>query len=380
MSVKMEIPCEFDYDKHSRYRCRVTSTVINQRYNAKWFTGEHKYGKSNQDVEVLEFQGTIVHFLPNGLHYFFPKLKVLAVDVCGLKEIRSDDLYGLDKLEDLECTLNDLKSLPDDLFIHTRKLTRISFYGNNIEGMNSRILDPISEKSLELADFRLNSTANTIYRPGWKTSLKSIKELKLAIDSKYLPTVIRSTFDNYRKLWEEKDFCDFTVVVGDMELRIHKNVLAALSPAFATILETDEKVKALDRLNIEDASEAVVEEFFCCMYTARVKDASNAVELFRLACRYNETTLKLIFQEIIISNLNLENSVACLAIGNLYDSTEITEAAFAFLQKNYPREIVLESLKHKPERIQEIIEVVEKFKRMTQRYKRKIEKFNELQP
>jgi hypothetical protein len=67
---KMNVKCKF-YKKGNLYYCEVTSANITRRRLVKSFNGEHKPGKSNQDVKALVMTDLKVHHLPVGIYKIF---------------------------------------------------------------------------------------------------------------------------------------------------------------------------------------------------------------------------------------------------------------------------------------------------------------------
>lgn len=335
----MEICCDFR-TVSGLYICRVRKVKITQRREVKSFKKEYDDGKSNEDVEVLEFRSTTVNFLPSGLHKIFPQLKKLYVCDCSLKEIASQDLERLENLEGLWLVDNKLKSLPNDLLIHTKKLKWIKFDGNQLECMSSRLLEPIPDKQWNWIGLQKNARIDQFYGPSGLGSLESVEELKIAIDSSCLPPHIQlpanvvGIVNNYKKLWELKTFTDFTIVVGSKYFQVHKCVLAVQSSVFAKKLQNDKQVKATNKFVIEDFHEAIVEEFLRSLYTGEVKNRENALKLFSLACIFKVEELRSIYEKIIIQNVNKMNAAEVMEIGKIYNSNEIIEASWAEIEEN----------------------------------------------
>jgi hypothetical protein len=292
-----------------------------------------------------------------------------------LKEVASKDLFGLSSLQHLEMTNNDLKSLPDDLFTHTKKLKMICFDHNKLEFMSSRLLDLIPDAQWEGVSFEKNTKINAFYLPIEEKGLKSVKELKDLIDLSCSPhrnNPQGTTTNEFKKLWELRQFSDFKIVVGTKEVSVHKCVLAAQSPVFASMLENDEQVKATNKLEIKDCNEEAVEEFLRGLYTGEIENEENNLDLFSLACTFDVEVLKTAYEGIVIKTLNEDTALKALKLGTLYKSDKIIEVAASEVKKMLPGEIKLEALKRKPERIEEIVEVMDANKRL----KKLIEDFN----
>lgn len=362
----MEFQCDYKCDGHG-YVCTVTSMNITNRCKAKVFIGKHEEGKSNQDVTSLIFEDATVHYLPSGLHKSFPQLKELHVHQCGLKEISPSELIGLGELEVLSIRKNEVTSLPDDLFVHTRKLKSADFFGNKLECMSSRLFDPTHDEQWWFVDFRKNTKINAFFNFvsfGWFGSLRSLLELKAVIDSSCLPpptirlqplTTPKTTTNDSKKLWQLEDFFDFTIIAGSKRIQVHKCVLAVHSSVFASLFKNDAHVKASNLLEIKEFSDEVVEEFIRCLYAGRAETEDVALDIFHLACLYNVTDVKSAYEMIIIKNLDEDTVMEALAVGNVCKSGKVVDAAFHQIKKMFPNENLPDALKHQPKKVEEIV-------------------------
>ena len=86
-------------------------------------------------------------------------------------------------------------------------------------------------------------------------------------------------FDHLRELLERLDilrnndsFCDVTIAVKDKEFKAHRAVLAAASPFFLALLTSDmkERNEQLIKVDLEEATESVVEDTLKYLYTGNV--------------------------------------------------------------------------------------------------------------
>jgi BTB/POZ domain len=172
------------------------------------------------------------------------------------------------------------------------------------------------------------------------------------------------------------DFADFTIFAGSKEFRVHKRVLAAQSSVFANMLKNDEQVKATSKFEIEDFSKEVVKEFLRSFYTIDNARGEHALELFRLACKFKFEDLMKANKTLVIKNLDEHNAIDVLKLGNQQKSNEIIKAAFSHLKKVFPNEIKSDALKHKPERVEEIVKTVKRYKMTTADFIKSIEHLN----
>jgi BTB/POZ domain len=408
---EMQLRCTFENDLRSvfRYRCVVNKSNITQRCEIDEFVGQHIERRSNEDVEVLQFEMALVHYLPSGIQKHFPNLKRLEVHGCQLREMSSQDLEGLENLEELSLIWNNLKTLPDDLFINTRRLQHVDLLMNQTEYLSSRLLDPIPDHQWKVINLQNNKSIDAFYDPqnlkaGFldiEKSFYSVKKLKSFIDYSCIPpnpcvnTLFASTLslkespgtavqqvqspakasviiNNFKKVWELKELSDFTIVVGNKEIRVHKTVLAVQSPVFAGLFKTDQQIMASGKIKIKDCSEAVADEFFRAVYTGEVGNvaAGNVLNLLSLACTFKVEELRALYESIAINNLSEHNALEALKRGNLDKSEKLIDAAFNMIKKKYRSCIKADFLKNKPDQVEEIINAANAYKELVERLNR----------
>lgn len=358
---EVEVRCKF-YMERGFYTCFVSVPAMTERCHIKSFIGQHEMGKSNNDVKVLELKDAALQYIPSGLHNIFPKLMILYVFDCRLREIAQTDLLGLENLKGLAFSNNQLTLLPDDLLVNMKQLRLFSISKNPLGFVSSKLLDSIPDEQWMILKFQDNATIDVIYDPYHEEKgLKSVQKLKKHIDANCFPPQFQAfmksadTFSNYKKLWELKNYSDFIIIVGTKEFQIHKNVLAAQSPVFASMLENDELVTALNKLEIKNCSHSVVEAFLRYIYTGEVKITENFLDLFSVARTFNAKGLESILEKVVLGRLDINNAVSVLTIGNLQNNESIIEAAFKKIKENHPTAIKSDALKYKPERVEEIL-------------------------
>ncbi|XP_074634299.1 kelch-like protein 7 [Acropora palmata] len=108
-------------------------------------------------------------------------------------------------------------------------------------------------------------------------------------------------------------FCDVTVVVKDEEFQAHKLVLAAASPFFLSLLESQMKERTEDLIKIElqEATAPVMEEVLAYVYTGNVSLTTDNVHgLIATADYLLLPRLKTMAEDFLKRHLTVENSVS----------------------------------------------------------------------
>lgn len=138
--------------------------------------GDHLEDCTNEDVEAISFKDIKMHRFPRQLHRFFPNLRVLTINSCGLKSIAKLDLLGLKNLRQLTMNGNGIISIPGNLFDETPKVETLSFYGNKIEFIDSNIFNTLHD--LKYANFKMNVSIDACYkREGNGVSLRELMKI-----------------------------------------------------------------------------------------------------------------------------------------------------------------------------------------------------------
>ncbi|CRK97143.1 CLUMA_CG010540, isoform A [Clunio marinus] len=369
---KMEIECSYRMDYftpfHTKtYICDVSSAnIINPQQKIESFEGKHLPGKSKLEVGAIIFKDTIVKYFPVGLQKFFPNLKHLKIERCGLKEIYSSDMASLNKLTALIIERNHLKWLPEDLFVTMPKLSHISFNNNKLECLSPNMLTPIKE-IISVAAFNDNFNFDKSFGEDDDSGIESIEELMEHIENnsepykEYVERLFRkkysnSVFQGFAELWNSEKFSDFIIKVDSREFKVHKLVLACQSSVFSAMFENEMQENQLNEMKIEDFNVPAVYDFLRYLYKGEITNILNGMDLFALSMKYDVSTLKELSQKMILENINKSNAVEILHLGHLYCSEVLKRRAFQIIQTIFPNKTLTENLMNYPEIFQKFLQ------------------------
>jgi hypothetical protein len=351
------------------YTCFVTSASIkgpNTKIPA--VDGFHTLKeKSDDDVEAIWFEDSVVEYFPRDLHKIFPGLVALQIVNCGLKTISRNDLRGLRNLRTFDVRNNELKSLPNDLFTGMKNLKIIDFDGNKLEFVSSQLFKPIMNNGLTYVNFENNTNFDVFYEPRHSNTVTSLEELMRVIDKKRQKPIekVSSVKDNvetefaveftrgFKNLWTSGWLSDFVIKVGSKEFPVHRNVLSVYSSVFAEIFKKDEQSK---EMIIKDLSAEVVEDFLHFLYTGKVAENVNAIDLFAIAANFNVQRLNFICEKLVIESLDQENIVKVFNLAHKYKSDELKKSAFKEITKIFRGKKLPDDLMNDPEKFKKIIE------------------------
>lgn len=362
----MEINCNYkNYNYANKYSCIVTSTAITiPNTVVKAVIGNHCRGKSNDDVEAIRFENTIVEYFPRGLGAIFPNLRVLKISNCGLRRLSHDDLIGLQNLTTIYIGYNKIKSLPSDLFTDMKQLTSISFHGNKLEYLSSQLLKPIISNGLRYVNFRSNKKIDAVYYPDSGPGVVTLQELMNLIDTECTKPIEDDPDESVedeisarmKELWTTGMYSDFSIFAGPEEFRVHKNVLSVQSSIFAEIFQHGKQERQKNLMRIPNFSITSIGQFLAYFYIGIVPDNANCMELFALATKYNVQKLKKSCTEAILKNLNQSNAFDILIFGHSFSSEELKIKAFAVIKDMFGANQLDDEMINDPKRLKILME------------------------
>lgn len=232
---------------------------------------------------------------------------VLVVSSCALQGISRLDLNGLDRLEHIDLSFNNLKILPDDLFVGKLKLQEIKLNDNKIIRASSMVLEPLLNNGLKVVDFRRNPVIDEYFEEG---SNGSINTLLRSINCKCESLMVdKDHFKDFGKLYETGQFSDFVIQLEDREtlkthnFYVHKYVLITKSPVFEAMFSHPMRENLSGKSCIYGYRADVYDDFLYFLYNGVVKTADNASELKFLADFYDLPALRGICENIINDNI-----------------------------------------------------------------------------
>lgn len=379
----MNIKCEFkivDWPGfHNLYTCKITAASIKKSDDrtVQSFIGVHKDGKSDKDVKGIRFQYTSVECFPLGLNEIFPDVILMSIYECGLKEIKQNDLKGLEGLEAIYLRNNQLTSLPSNLFANMTKLKSVNFCGNKLEFLTSKLLEPIVNNGLTYVNFRGNKNIDMVFAQKDSKNLLTIERLMKNIDTNCnVPedeakdeheNDVHNTklIQGFKELWISGNFSDFKIIAGSTAFHVHKNVLSIYSSVFAAMFKKQNR--HMDKMNIEDISADAVKDFLRYLYTGEYPDERNVKDTFALAAKLEVNELKSVCERIICKNiLSDSNAYSFFMLGHAYASDKLKLGAFNQIKSMFPDADLTDDLMQEPENLKKIIELNE----LLQRFKK----------
>lgn len=110
---------------------------------------------------------------------------------------------------------------------------------------------------------------------------------------------------------------------------VHKNILAARSSVFDSLLQKPDK----QQLNISDLKWSVLEQLLHFIYSGRMDTLSmdSAIDLFEAGIRYSVPSLNWLCGKYMAENLSEDNVCRVLYLADLVTDSNLQEAAESFI-------------------------------------------------
>jgi hypothetical protein len=327
----------------------------------------HLENHTNSDVTYWDIRQSEMHYLPQNLSSMFPNLLGLYIDKVQLKEISKADLKGLTSLIALKIRNCDLQSLPSDLFVYVKNLTQIDFGRNKIKHIGKHLLAPLNLDNVKTIDLTKNSTIDAIFSIEDRNKLLkslSIQELIQTIADKcQKEREVEAVSQFARDLWSNKMMSDFNFTFNDgCSISVHKNLLAVQSPVFAAMFQTQMKESLTSECKIEDISYKTYVRFLEYLYTRKLPTATDcATELYSTAMKYQIQKLAKLLEKMILDDINGDNALEILKLGNSFDNGIMKICAFNEIKKSEIE--ISEDMIDSPNLIEELFAAKDRMKR-----------------
>jgi hypothetical protein len=324
----------------------------------------HLDNRTNSDVTYLGINESEMHYLPQNLSSTFPNLLGLGINKVQLKEISKNDLKGLTSLTHLIVTNCDLQSLPSDLFVYARKLTFIEFSNNMIKHIGKHLLAPLNLDNVNTIDLTDNPAISVIYKSIEK-SLSIQKLIQIIADKCQKEREIEPVSQFDRDLWSNKTMCDFNFTFNDgRSIPVYKCMLAVQSSVFATMFQTQMKESLTSECKIEDISYETFLQFLEYLYTRKMPTATDRItELYSTAMKYQVQKLAKLLEEMILDDINRDNALEILKLGNSFDNELMKICAFNEIKKRHVDIEFAEDMMNTPNLIEELFAAKDRMKR-----------------
>jgi len=207
------------------------------------------HAKGSIIVSMLTIQGQTFNYFPMGIEKIFKKLTGIMIGFSKLKRITQADLKPFTELRILLIYHNEIDILEKDLFKFNTKLTLMNFLANELQHIDSNVLEPLTQ--LTSVWFQLNTCISMA-----ATTPKKIQELRNKFaQSCQNPDVARKHAEAVGVAYEEET----TTNPYDRTTTDTTELVTAKPTEFVTAKPTDpnseDKILCKEKCNQTDHSE-----------------------------------------------------------------------------------------------------------------------------
>ncbi|KAJ8669896.1 hypothetical protein QAD02_001155 [Eretmocerus hayati] len=189
---------------------------------------------------------------------------------------------------------------------------------------------------IDLGEYAVNGNLPVLIKIYFDDGTKICGPISVAsVDTIIGPEQRLLDFDNFESLLTNGKYYDLTLVVGDKEFHVHKDILSLRSPVFSAMFEHDMQEKNKKILDIPDVEPEVMSEILRFIYAGKVESNKKLdVELLLAANKYGIQVLQDACEVAIAQNLNADNLNDVLTIVDLCVPNNLLEPVVSFMKSN----------------------------------------------
>lgn len=142
--------------------------------------------------------------------------------------------------------------------------------------------------------------------------------------------------DNLKEIYQKGKKTDFTLKVGDENIRAHRMILETRSPVFAAMLNHDTKENQTSEVCIEDLDKSAVESVLSYIYSGDIDDLTteNALSVYAAADKYDIKNMKEVCVKFIMHNLSAKWVCDVIKFADLYNEEGVGRRAREYFTEN----------------------------------------------
>ncbi|KAL7302121.1 hypothetical protein TKK_0005347 [Trichogramma kaykai] len=223
------------------------------------------------------------------------------------------------------------------------EIMNFDFTGSFLFMSNSKTPDYESEKSAriteDLSETFVFMKVSTFKQEISNYSFNGLIKIQFLIDAKPVKSDGKTLelFHGFPELhsttlYNQPDFSDVELIVGDKKFYAHKAILANHSPVFATMFKTDMKESKESIVKINDLSAEVVDCLLTWIYTNKVEFHHDIIYNLSYASeKYQITGLKKLCEITLEKSLTTKNWVEFISTADKYSMENLKKIIIAFI-------------------------------------------------
>lgn len=141
--------------------------------------------------------------------------------------------------------------------------------------------------------------------------------------------------DDIPNLWKKQLLTDVTLIAGEEEFQAHKCILAARSPVFLAMFQTDMKENHENKVILNDADPECLKKLLDFVYSDKVANVQHDTEkLLAMADKYDIKGLKLICAQELCNTLDAATAINTLVWADRYNVQELKDRVLIFIRSH----------------------------------------------
>lgn len=147
------------------YQCQTMLLSVESTQYLTNVTGTHLQNKTNDDVAAIHVgHCSDLSYIPKGMLNFFPNLRAIYFQGCGIATLNGTELYEYPKLILFALEMSPLDHVPGKFFAENPDMFFVSFNDNQIKTVGPDLLDNMNKLTDLFFDNNtcINANASTI--------------------------------------------------------------------------------------------------------------------------------------------------------------------------------------------------------------------------
>ena len=156
-----------------------------------------------------------------------------------------------------------------------------------------------------------------------------------SIETSVKPEVLDQLCQDWMNVFSSKDFSDVQIQCGDQVFDCHQLVLAARSPVFKAMFQSNMMEKKTREVEIPDFSPEVISDMLTFMYTGKTPNLDKLAEdLLTASDKYQLDQLKSICAENLAQKIDVKNCLSVLILGHIFHADQLKKSSLQFIERN----------------------------------------------
>jgi len=170
-------------------------------------------------------------------------------------------------------------------------------------------------------------------------------------------------YNDIKAFIQDENTKDFQIQIENHEFPVHKFLLAARSPTLAKILKKNPEVENLNLVDISVETFVIILKF---LYTDELPgdDETNFLQLFAAAGKLKIEKLKDFAAEQLTNTVDTENALEIFKIACKYGNKELKQKTFKLLKEKYPGSKFKDEWIDDAEKVEKLISYLKKMEEM----------------